>query len=103
LIIFGGRSITFLYLILAAMKKLLSLTSLTIDFQPKPATTNITIYNYRSKNCDKCQSDNEDEDHIILCRSVQRQKIRQEWMNALKKYLSEPYTPENIRNAIIND
>jgi ribonuclease HI len=60
-------------------------------------------YNYRSKNCDQCQSDNEDEDHIILCRSFQRQKIRQEWMNALKNYLSEPHTPETIRNAIIND
>jgi hypothetical protein len=60
-------------------------------------------YNFRSKTCDKCQCTNEDEDHIILCRSIQRQKLLQEWMNALKNYLSEPHTPANIRNAIMND
>jgi hypothetical protein len=60
-------------------------------------------YNYRTKHCDQCQCDCEDEDHIVLCRSVKRQQLRQEWLNDINTYLSEPHTSAIIRNVIINN
>jgi hypothetical protein len=61
-------------------------------------------YNYRTKHCDLCQCDFEDEDHIVLYRSVNRQQLRQEWLNEITiTYLSEPHTSANIRNSIINN
>jgi hypothetical protein len=58
-------------------------------------------YHYRTKNCDQCQSDFEDEDHVILCRSIKRQQLRQSWINDITSYLSEPHTPASIREAIV--
>jgi ribonuclease HI len=60
----------------------------------------IKYHTYRSHNCDQCQGDTEDDDHIILCRSIKRQKRRQAWMHEIKEYLLEPHTPALIRNAI---
>jgi ribonuclease HI len=59
-------------------------------------------YNFRSKHCDQCQCDSEDDDHIILCRSVNRQQHRQDWIHEIETYLSEFHTPASIRKAILH-
>jgi phage terminase large subunit-like protein len=58
-------------------------------------------YNYRDKQCPLCQSDNEDEDHILRCFSIKRRKAREEWLKELSDYLSKNHTPIEVKQLLM--
>jgi hypothetical protein len=53
-----------------------------------------------TSHCRQCKLYSEDENHIIRCRTISRQKIRDRWRVEILQYLSEPHTPPTIRDAI---
>jgi hypothetical protein len=60
-------------------------------------------YSYRDKQCNQCQSDHEDEDHIVKCFLNQRQKARKEWVTELNSYLSQNHTPPRVKHIILQN
>jgi ribonuclease HI len=70
------------------------------DRLPTKAREN-KYYSYRDKQCTQCQSDHEDEDHILKCFSIKRQHARIEWMKELDTYLSQNHTPQNVKHIIL--
>ena len=65
-------------------------------------------YDFKSSKCEQCKPDTadddtgevEDEDHIIRCSSVDRKKLRQDWLLEIETFLQQDHTPENVRVAI---
>jgi ribonuclease HI len=53
--------------------------------------------------CSSCGSEVEDEDHFIRCHTYGRQKIRTEWLSALKEYLSSSHTPVSVKTSILTN
>jgi hypothetical protein len=60
-------------------------------------------YSYRSKHCDSCQSDTEDEDHILRCHSANRLQSRKAWYDAISDYLSAAHTPPFVKTSIVSN
>jgi hypothetical protein len=60
-------------------------------------------YSYRDQQCTQCQSDHEDDDHILRCFSNQRQQARKEWMTELTSYLSQNHTPPCVKLIILKN
>jgi hypothetical protein len=58
-------------------------------------------YSFRTKHCNHCQGEHEDDDHIIRCLSINRSKSRQAWFNNISDYLSEDHTPPTVKNSIL--
>jgi hypothetical protein len=44
--------------------------------------------------------DIEKEDHILQCRTEKRQALRNEWLNQLLQYLSEPHTLRGVMYSL---
>jgi hypothetical protein len=51
--------------------------------------------------CSACSYVNEDDDHVIRCIDVNRQKVRTAWMQELSQFLRELHTPIAVHDAIL--
>jgi hypothetical protein len=60
-------------------------------------------YSFRERHCTQCQSDNENEDHIIKCQSIKRQQSRTEWLSEISSYLSQNHTPISMKQIILHN
>jgi hypothetical protein len=68
--------------------------------------TNKRLHRYCSDHSCKCSSrgtEVEDEDHIIRCLTQGRQKIRTEWLTALKEFLSSSHTLAPNKTSILTN
>jgi hypothetical protein len=72
------------------------------DRLPTKAREN-KYYNFRDKQCNQCQCDIEDEDHILKCYSIKRHQSRTEWLTELSSYLSQNHTPAEIKQVILHN
>jgi hypothetical protein len=60
-------------------------------------------YSFRKRHCTQCQSDNENEDHIIKCQSIKRQQSRTEWLSEISSYLSQNHTLISVKQIILHN
>jgi hypothetical protein len=70
-----------------------------IDYQK--IALDIKYYSFRTKYCNHCQGENEDEDHILRCLSISRSKSQEAWLRYILEYLSEAHTPPSVKKSII--
>jgi ribonuclease HI len=60
-------------------------------------------YPFREKHCFRCQSDIENEDHILKCLSIKRKQSRIEWISEISHYLSQNHTPPAVKDIILQN
>jgi hypothetical protein len=60
-------------------------------------------YGDRQCLCRSCNIETEDEDHMIRCKTQDRAKIRQEWLEELNQFLSNGHTPSAVKEGIMQN
>jgi hypothetical protein len=58
-------------------------------------------YGDHKEHCENCPTEIETEKHILRCGSEQRNRIQEEWLSELNKFLSEDHTSDDIKTCII--